>query len=103
MAYISKQVKFMIHYRITIRDPDKNWRSSIPANSEFEALKKALDKFGSPELQQVLTKSGLGNHPAVIRLLLRAGKAISEDTIIGGDAPSNAAKSHADVLYPDNN
>ena len=37
----------MIQYRITIRDPERNWRSSIPANNEFEALKKALDQFRS--------------------------------------------------------
>jgi len=43
------------------------------------AAKKALDQFGSPELKKLLNESGLGNHPEVVRMFVKAGKAISED------------------------
>lgn len=46
--------------------------------------KKALDSFGSPELRTLLNESGLGNHPEVIRFMVRAGKAISEDGFVPG-------------------
>jgi len=50
--------------------------------------KKALDSFGTPELRSLLNDSGLGNHPEIIRFMVRAGRAISEDRFVGGSAPS---------------
>jgi hypothetical protein len=53
-------------------------------NENLAVAKKALDKFGSPELRTLLNESGLGNNPEVIRFMYRAGKSISEDTFVGG-------------------
>ncbi len=53
-------------------------------NENLAVAKKALDKFGSPQLRTLLEESGLGNNPEVIRFMYRAGKAISEDTFVGG-------------------
>lgn len=69
--------------------------------------KKALDTFATPELKQLLDKSGLGNHPEVINAFYNVGKAISEDRFVnGGKAPSNAnqplMKRAANVLYGGN-
>jgi hypothetical protein len=85
------------------------WASSSSSDKEFggaaleqnmDVAKKALDAFGTPELRTLLNETGLGNHPEIIRVLYRAGKAISEDTFVGragGNAPpSNDAKS----FYP---
>lgn len=48
-------------------------------------VKKALSTFASPELKEFLTKGALGNHPEVIRMLVRVGKSVSEDdTFIKG-------------------
>jgi hypothetical protein len=69
------------------------WAEAAKADQEFggdklnenlAVAKKALDKFGSPELRTLLNDSGLGNNPEVIRFMYRAGKAISEDTFVGG-------------------
>lgn len=60
---------------------------------------KALDKFGTPELRQVLDNTGLGNHPEVIKFFYNVGKAISEDSFVEGSGKS-AAKSIAEILYP---
>jgi len=46
--------------------------------------KKALDAFGSDLLKALLNDSGLGNHPELIRFFFKVGKAISEDTFMGG-------------------
>lgn len=46
--------------------------------------KKALDAFGSDLLKAMLNDSGLGNHPELIRFFFKVGKAISEDTFMGG-------------------
>lgn len=56
----------------------------------------ALDKFGTPELRNLLDGTGLGNHPEVVRFMSRAGKALAEDTVVMGRAPQspvNDAKS----------
>ena len=60
---------------------------------------KTLNTFGSPELKEVLNASGLGNHPAVIKLLVKAGKAISEDGFVTG-SPQGADNDPAKRLFP---
>jgi hypothetical protein len=89
------------------------WAEAAKVDKEFggEKLdenlglaKKALDKFGSPELRTLLNESGLGNHPEVIRLMVRAGKAISEDSFVaGGSTPGQAPDSLAQRMYPNMN
>ena len=52
--------------------------------------KKALEKFGSESLHELLDgPQGLGNHPELIRFMVKVGKAISEDGYVG----SNQGKS----------
>jgi hypothetical protein len=43
----------------------------------------ALKEFGDQELTDFLGKSGLGNHPAIIKLLAKIGDSMSEDKIKG--------------------
>ena len=54
---------------------------SLPAN--LEIAKSSLNAFGTDALKSLLSESGLGNHPEVIRFMYRAGKAISEDSYVG--------------------
>ncbi len=84
------------------------WVDASKADKEFggDALpvnlataKKAVETYGTPELRELLDQSGLGNHPEVIRLFVRVGKTISEDThVAGGNGTS--AKGAAETLYP---
>lgn len=88
------------------------WRQAATTDTEFGGdklqenlgiAKVVLDKFGSPELKTMLNQSGLGNNPELIRLLYRAGKAISPDTVVtSGHGNTGAAdsRSHAATLYP---
>jgi hypothetical protein len=68
------------------------WTSSSQADKEFggdklkenlAVAKTALEKLGTPELQELIDGTGLGNHPEVIRFFYRTGKALSEDTFVG--------------------
>ena len=52
-------------------------------NANLETAKTALNAFGTDPFKQLLSESGLGNHPEVIRFMYRAGKAISEDSYVG--------------------
>jgi len=87
------------------------WETQARTDKEFGGdkldenlgvAKKALDTFGSPGLKEMLVKTGLGNHPEVIRLLVKTGKAISEDgRIVTGSAAQTdrAATPVEDRLY----
>lgn len=100
---------------ITARQADqvqaiyKGWQDASTADKEFGGEKlaenlgvarKALENFGTPELRTMLDATGLGNHPEIIRLLFRAGKAISEDKFVGGSGAPGANRDPLDILYP---
>ncbi|SDC69239.1 hypothetical protein SAMN05428966_102126 [Massilia sp. PDC64] len=85
-----------------------DWAAASTTDKEFGGDKltenlgfarKAMDTFGTPELKTMLNETGLGNHPDVVRFMVRAGKAISEDKIVTGGAPASANRSAAEVLY----
>lgn len=90
------------------------WVESARADSEFggdkldESLataQKAVKEFGSDGLRELLNSPhGVGNHPEVIRFLVKVGKAVSEDRFVGGNTgqavdPSDDA-TLARQLYP---
>lgn len=85
------------------------WGESAKTDKEFGGdklaenlgvAKKALDAFGTPELRDLLDKSGLGNHPEIIRAFYRAGKSISEDRFVPSGASVTGVKDPAKSLYP---
>jgi hypothetical protein len=88
------------------------WADTAKADKEFggDALsenlataKKALDTFGTPELRTLLNDSGMGNHPEVIRFMVRTGKAISEDRFVNGGQGKHSQSGDAKRLYPNSN
>ena len=89
-------------------EQQKSWVDDAKSDTEFGGDKfdqsisvavKARDSFGTPEFNEMLDSSGLGNHPEMIRFLSRVGKQISEDgVIVGGSSISN--QSREAVLYP---
>lgn len=85
------------------------WTESSRSDKEFggdklpenlAVAKKAMDQFGTPELRTLLNESGLGNHPEVIRLLYRAGKAISEDSRVVTGGQGTPLATTAQRMYP---
>jgi hypothetical protein len=94
----------------TLTQVKTQWVEAAQTDKEFggeklsenlAVAKKALDTFGSPEFRTLLNESGLGNHPEMIRMMFRAGKAISEDKFVpAGSGSPKGAKSLADALYP---
>lgn len=60
----------------------------------------AIDKFGTPELKQLMEDHMVGNHPEMIRFMYNVGKLTQEDVpgVPGGNV--NEQKSRVDILYP---
>ena len=89
------------------------WTQASVTDKEFggdklqenlQVAEKALSEFGTDQLRALLKDSGLANNPEVIRFMYRAGKAISEDSFVGGNkgqkqkGPMNF-NDHAAALY----
>ena len=86
------------------------WREQAVADKDFggdkladnlAAARRARDAFASPELTQLLEQTGLGDHPEVIRLFVKTGKAMSEDGFVTGRA--GGATRDARTIYSASN
>lgn len=71
-------------------------------NRNIELAKRLVDTFGSPLLKKQLEDSGMGQHPELLRLFVRLGKAYGEDRLVTGaqGVPTKKA-SPADLLFGD--
>lgn len=71
--------------------------------TEYDAnvaiAQRALNTFATPELKQALSDYGMGNHPEMVRLMLRIGKAMREDSVIPPDG-SGVGGDKLKSLYP---
>lgn len=68
------------------------WRTELAADKDvgpqgMAHVKTWLDTYGSAELREMLTETGLGDHPLLVRALVKAGKDAGEAPIV----PSNGA------------
>jgi len=101
------------HQAEVVAQATAQWESDSKTDKEFGGDKlqenlavafKARDAFASPELRALLDQTGLGNHPEVIRMFYRAGKAISEDSFTPGRTASGATPpTVAQRMYPNMN
>lgn len=64
-----------------------------------ELAKRVVAKFGTDEFRKELDKTGLGNHPELLRIFSRVGKAMAEDKLILAGEQVGNSKSAADFLY----
>ena len=90
----------------------EQWREQATADKEYGGAKlaenmalaqKAMDAFATPEFKALLNQTGLGNHPEVVRVLYRAGKAISDDKVVASDKSLTPHQSIAERMYPNHN
>ena len=84
------------------------WAKASREDAEFGGAKfdencgqiaAAYKQFATPELKNLLDASGLGNHPEVMRLFYRVGKALAQDT--GVKAQEAPATEHR--MFPKSN
>lgn len=93
-------------------DLREGWVKEAKADKEFGGqkfdanlgkAKAALKAFGSPKLYEALEFSGMGDHPEVIRFLVKVGEAVGEDKLHIGNAGQSAPVDPAKVLFPSMN
>jgi hypothetical protein len=84
------------------------WLEQTQADKEFggeklqenlAVAKKARDAFATPELRKFFEDTKLGNHPEVVRLFFRIGKALKEDSVVTAGRQSAEGGDMASRLY----
>lgn len=87
-----------------------DWRAQSQADKDFggdnfeESIgiaKQALDKFGTPALTEFLETHGAGNHPEMIRFMVKVGRLTMEDNPgnMQGNQHGNKQQDHVTLLY----
>ena len=64
-----------------------------------ETAMRVVNRFGTEEFKKALNETGLGNHPELIRVLTRIGRAMTEDQLVLPTGQPKGPKSAEDVLY----
>ena len=69
-------------------------------NGNAEVAKRVIDRYGSDSLKIGLSETGFGDHPELIRMMVRIGRSMSEDQLVLPGSKAPAEVSTADKLYP---
>ena len=86
-----------------------DWQTESKNDKEFggdkfdenvKVAQSAINKFGTPGLKQLLEEHGVGNHPEVIRFMVKVGKLTSEDVPGGTTTPNAKPQDRVSLLYP---
>jgi len=64
-----------------------------------EIAKRVVNRFGTEEFKKALNDTGLGNHPELIRVLTRIGRAMTEDQLILPSGQGKGPRAPEDILY----
>lgn len=84
-----------------LKDPEiggNRFQTSVDAALKFIRTHGGTEAQQA-EFQDLMESSGLGNHPAMIRLLAKAGAAMSEGRPLAAASPPAAPKSKVDIMY----
>lgn len=77
-------------------DPEIGGDKLAPTLGE---ISKLVDKYGTPEVRQIMDSTGAGNNIHIVRMLSKIAKDLSEGSPVSG-GPAQAKESLADRLYP---
>lgn len=87
----------------------QDWGDTVAKDPELgkaenlSVAKGVIQKFGSPELVDLLNSTGMGNHPEVVKLAYKIGKAMSEDKIVRGNEAAPVENDPAKRMFPNMN
>jgi len=86
----------------------KEWLDTAKSDKEIggenfprhaELAKRVVTQFGTPEFKAELERTGLGNHPELVRVFVRIGKAMSDDQFVQPGSQTKQPQDVADKFY----
>ena len=92
-----------------ITDRKTAWETELKNDKELGGVdfeknaavaQKAIEAFGTPALKEILSTTGLGSHPELVRFAYKAGLTLPEDVQPGGGPGANKPEvDKATLLY----
>ena len=86
-----------------------DWRDQAKNDGEFggdkfdeniKVAQAAVNAYGTSELKQLLEDHGVGNHPEMVRFMVRVGRTLGEDVPGLTGAVTSKAADRVSILYP---
>lgn len=86
----------------------ESWKQEVEDDKEIggaafkqnvELAHRVLARYGSPSLRQALNETGLGNHPELVRVFVRIGKAMADDQLVMPGTQSAGKRPIEEVFY----
>lgn len=69
------------------------------AQPKMAVAAKVLDKFGTPELRELLNETGVGNHKELMSFVIKVGELIKEDSFVDTKPSSLVQTGGMEILY----
>jgi len=71
-------------------------------SKKLSVAAKLTDKFGDPEFREMLNETGVGNHPAMIRFMIKVGNQFAQDSLAdsGMKKSDDGLEAAAKKLFP---
>lgn len=91
-----------------LANTSKEWLETMKVDQEIggetfvknvELAKRVIDRFGTDDFKKALNETGFGNYPELVRVLVRIGKAMTDDQLVLAGSQAGGKKSAVDVLY----
>lgn len=85
------------------------WAASAKSDKEFggakfeeniSIAKEGKEAFGGEEFDNMLESTGVGNHPEMLRFLVKVGAVVKEHNILQGTSTAASNTTAADRMYP---
>lgn len=102
----AQTVKAEIDARLqSLEKQSETWSAEAKAHfgatweKDFGIASKAIERFGTPALRQLLVDAGLANHPEIVKFCHAAGSKVSEDQPLDGRRAGGETKSTAELMF----
>jgi hypothetical protein len=105
---VELQTKFVQKQHAAWETQVQTWVAEVNADKEIggKALaenvkhaQRAIGQFGTPELKAALDATKMGNHPELVRVFARIGKAMADDTFVPSGSPAGTKRDAAEIMF----
>lgn len=102
---------FQAQQKTQIEEAREQWKAEVEQDKEIagsskedfnknlELSKRVVDRFGTQQFKDELNKTGLGDHPELLRVFTRIGKAMGEDSLVLGDRQTVKERTDEEIFY----
>jgi hypothetical protein len=102
-SYIELERQQMSQAELSQRQEQQAWVESLKKefgtafDKQVEIAKRGVKAFGDESLTNLLNETGLGDHPAVVKMFAKIGRELLEDKIIKADSEVTFGVTPADA------